>query len=78
LCIRTEYAVNAVYGELIEKATHATYTPAKMTTEAVVDRVPDGFTPPERVSVFAAPVRRPCIARAAALFRGPNCRDPTR
>ncbi|WP_242538588.1 hypothetical protein [Trinickia acidisoli] len=50
--LTTEYAVKAVYGKLIEKATRATYTPAKMTTDVVVDRLPDGFTPPEHVSVL--------------------------
>jgi hypothetical protein len=50
--LTTEYAVKAVYGKLIEKATRAAYTPALMTTDVVVDRLPDGFVPPARVSVL--------------------------
>ncbi|RDV00160.1 hypothetical protein DWV00_05545 [Trinickia dinghuensis] len=50
--LTTEYAVKAVYGKLIEKATRATYTPALMTTDVVVDHLPEGFTPPERVTVL--------------------------
>ncbi|WP_227747168.1 hypothetical protein [Paraburkholderia franconis] len=49
--LTTEYAIKAVYGKLIEKATRATYTPALMTTDVVVDRLPQGWTPPARVSV---------------------------
>jgi hypothetical protein len=50
--LTTEYAAKAVYGKLIEKATRAAYTPALMTTEVVVDRLPaDGALPP-RVSVL--------------------------
>jgi hypothetical protein len=49
--LTTEYAIKAVYGKLIEKATRATYTPALMTTDVVVDSLPDGWTPPSRVSV---------------------------
>nr|WKF61602.1 hypothetical protein HUO10_006133 [Paraburkholderia busanensis] len=50
--LTSEYAVKAVYGKLIEKATRAAYTPALMTTDVVVDRLPDGWTPPARVSVL--------------------------
>jgi hypothetical protein len=50
--LTTEYAIKAVYGKLIEKATRATYTPALMTTDVVVDRLPPGWTPPARVSVL--------------------------
>ena len=50
--LTTEYAIKAVYGKLIEKATRATYTPALMTTDVTVDRLPDGWTPPARVSVL--------------------------
>jgi hypothetical protein len=49
--LTTEYAIKAVYGKLIEKATRATYTPALMTTDVVVDSLPEGWTPPARVSV---------------------------
>lgn len=49
--LTTEYAIKAVYGKLIEKATRATYTPALMTTDVVVERLPEGWTPPVRVSV---------------------------
>ena len=49
--LTTEYAIKAVYGKLIEKATRATYTPALMTTSVVVDRLPEGWTPPARVSM---------------------------
>jgi hypothetical protein len=50
--LTTEYAIKAVYGKLIEKATRATYTPALMTTDVVVDRLPPGWTPPAHVSVL--------------------------
>ncbi|MFL9883268.1 hypothetical protein PQR66_09545 [Paraburkholderia agricolaris] len=50
--LTTEYAVKAVYGKLIEKATRATYTPAKMRTDVVVDRLPAGWAPPPEVSVL--------------------------
>jgi hypothetical protein len=50
--LTTEYAIKAVYAKLIEKATRATYTPALMTTDVVVDRLPDGWTPPARVSLL--------------------------
>jgi hypothetical protein len=49
--LTTEYAVKALYGKLIEHATRATYTPALMTTDVVVDRLPEGWVPPARVSV---------------------------
>jgi hypothetical protein len=49
--LTTEYAIKAVYGKLIEKAARATYTPARMTTDVVVDRLPEGWTPPVRASV---------------------------
>ncbi|MFM0313834.1 hypothetical protein PQR36_03040 [Paraburkholderia nemoris] len=51
--LTTEYAIKAVYGKLIEKATRATYTPALMTTDVVVDRLPDGWSAPAHVSVLA-------------------------
>jgi hypothetical protein len=50
--LTTEYAIKAVYGKLIEKATRATYTPALMTTDVVVDRLPEGWTPPAHVRVL--------------------------
>jgi hypothetical protein len=50
--LTTEYVIKAVYGKLIEKATRASYTPPQMTTNVVVDRLPDGWTPPARVSVL--------------------------
>lgn len=50
--LTTEYAIKAAYGKLIEKATRAAYTPALMTTDVIVDRLPDGWTPPVRVSVL--------------------------
>lgn len=50
--LTTEYAIKALYGKLIEKATRATYTPALMTTDVVVDSLPEGWTPPPRVSVL--------------------------
>jgi hypothetical protein len=51
--LTTEYGVKAVYGKLIEKATRATYTPAKMTTDVVVDHLPAGWTSPPEVSVVS-------------------------
>lgn len=51
--LTTEYAVKAAYGKLIEKATRATYTPALMTTDVVVDHLPDTWSAPEHVSVLA-------------------------
>jgi hypothetical protein len=51
--LTTEYAIKAVYGKLIEKATRAAYTPALMTTDVVVDRLPDGWSAPDHVSVLA-------------------------
>lgn len=50
--LTTEYAIKAIYGKMIEKATRAAYTPALMTTDVVVDRLPDRWTPPARVSVL--------------------------
>ena len=50
--LTTEYAIKAAYGKLIEKATRAAYTPALMTTEVVVDHIPDGWTPPSRITVL--------------------------
>jgi hypothetical protein len=49
--LTTEYAIKAVYGKLIEKATRAAYTPAQMTTDIVVGPLPQSWTPPARVSV---------------------------
>ncbi len=43
--LTTEYAVKAVYGKLIERATRAAYDPARMTTQVVVDRAPDPTVP---------------------------------
>ncbi|MHA6913260.1 hypothetical protein ACQUJO_09005 [Ralstonia pseudosolanacearum] len=51
--LTSEYAVKAVYGKLIEWATRAIYTPARMTTAVVVDRLPAPWTPPPRVAVLA-------------------------
>lgn len=50
--LTTEYALKAAYGKLIEKATRAAYTPALMTTDVVVDGLPEGWAPPERVTVL--------------------------
>lgn len=38
--LTTEYAIKALYGKLIEVATRSAYAPALMTTEVVVDHVP--------------------------------------
>jgi hypothetical protein len=38
--LTTEYVIKAVYGKLIEWATHAAYDPALMTTQVVVDHAP--------------------------------------
>jgi hypothetical protein len=51
--LTTEYAIKAVYGKLIEKATRAAYTPALMTTDVVVDHLPDSWSPLAHVSVLA-------------------------
>ncbi|SOE96563.1 hypothetical protein SAMN05414139_09530 [Burkholderia sp. D7] len=51
--LTTEYAIKAVYGKLIEQATRAAYTPALMTTDVVVDHLPDGWSAPAHVSVLA-------------------------
>ncbi|OAJ55000.1 hypothetical protein A6V36_09255 [Paraburkholderia ginsengiterrae] len=51
--LTTEYAIKAVYGKLIEKATRAAYTPALMTTDVVVDHLPDGWSAQAHVSVLA-------------------------
>ncbi len=51
--LTSEYAVKAVYGKLIEWATRAIYTPARMTTDVVVDHLPTPWTPPARVAVLA-------------------------
>lgn len=51
--LTTEYAIKAVYGKLIEKATRATYTPALMTTDVVVDHLPDGWSASAHISVLA-------------------------
>ena len=51
--LTTEYAIKAVYGRLIEKATRATYAPAKMTTDVVVDRLPADWVPPPEVSILS-------------------------
>jgi hypothetical protein len=51
--LTTEYAIKAVYGKLIEKATRAAYTPALMTTDVVVDHLPGGWSAPAHVSVLA-------------------------
>ncbi|MCX4162004.1 MULTISPECIES: hypothetical protein [Paraburkholderia] len=51
--LTTEYAIKAVYGKMIEKATRAAYTPALMTTDVVVDHLPDGWSAPTHVSVLA-------------------------
>jgi hypothetical protein len=50
--LTTEYAIKAVYGKLIEKATRAAYTPALMTTDVVVDHLPDGRPLPVDVKVL--------------------------
>ncbi|CAM2156468.1 conserved exported protein of unknown function [Pararobbsia alpina] len=51
--LTTEYAIKAAYGKLIEKATRATYTPALMTTDVVVDHLPENWSPPDRVRVLS-------------------------
>ena len=38
--LTTEYAIKAAYGWMIEQATRATYDPALLTTDVVVDRLP--------------------------------------
>ncbi|RKP50952.1 hypothetical protein [Trinickia fusca] len=50
--LTTEYAIKAVYGKLIEKATRAAYTPALMTTDVVVEQLPQTWAPPPRVEVL--------------------------
>lgn len=50
--LTTEYAIKAVYGKLIEKATRTAYTPALMTTDVVVDSLPDGWNPPPEATVL--------------------------
>lgn len=50
--LTTEYAIKAVYGKLIERATRTAYTPALMTTDVVVDNLPDGWNPPPEVTVL--------------------------
>jgi hypothetical protein len=66
--LTTEYAIKAVYGKLIEKAARATYTPARMTTDVVVDRLPgmDAARARERAGAPAGWARD---AVAASLFR---------
>lgn len=39
--LSTEYLIKAVYGKIIETATRATYEPALMTTQVVLNRPPD-------------------------------------
>ncbi len=51
--LSSEYLVKAVYGKLIEKATRAAYTPAQMTTEVVVDHVPERALTDPRVKVVS-------------------------
>jgi hypothetical protein len=51
--LTTEYAIKAAYGKLIEKATRAAYTPALMTTDVVVDHLPDGWTPDAHIRLLA-------------------------
>ena len=40
LALTTEYLIKAAYGKMIEKATRATYEPALMTTQVVLDKAP--------------------------------------
>lgn len=49
--LSTEYAVKAFYGKLIEKGTRATYEPALLVTQVVVDHAP--ATPPKDVRVLS-------------------------
>jgi hypothetical protein len=50
--LTTEYAVKAVYGKLIEFATRATYDPALMTTDVVVDHWDGHAALPTNVTVL--------------------------
>ncbi|MFK2892903.1 hypothetical protein ISS98_17295 [Dyella flagellata] len=50
--LTTEYAVKAVYAKLIEKATRAAYTPALMTTDVVVDHLPENWKAPPEVTLI--------------------------
>lgn len=42
--LTTEYATKAIYAKVIEMATRAAYTPALMTTQVVVEHVPEGLS----------------------------------
>ncbi|MBN3761213.1 hypothetical protein G3O01_10325 [Burkholderia sp. Ac-20365] len=46
-----EYGVKALYAQAIKVATHAAYAPPQMTTDVVVDRLPDDWTPPAEVKL---------------------------
>ena len=46
--LTTEYALKAVYGRLIEKATRVAYEQARMTTQVVVDGAPASLPPSVR------------------------------
>lgn len=50
--LTTEYAIKAIYAKLIAKATRATYTPALMTTDVVVDHLRDGWRAPHGVTMM--------------------------
>ena len=47
--LTTEYAIKAVYGWMIERATRAAYDPALLTTDVVVDRLPSALPAQTRV-----------------------------
>jgi hypothetical protein len=50
--LTTEYLMKALYGKIIERATRATYSPALMTTEVVVDHVPPPLPPALNVTLI--------------------------
>ncbi len=52
--LTTEYAIKAVYGKLIEKATRAAYEPARMSTEVVVDHMPVSLPMPNEIKAVQA------------------------
>ena len=49
--LTTEYLIKAAYGKIIEKATRATYEPALMTTQVVLDKVPPLASTDTRINI---------------------------
>jgi hypothetical protein len=47
-----EYGIKAAYAQVIKLATHTVYAPAQMTTDVVVQALPDGWSPPDGVRVL--------------------------